>query len=186
MAERATSGAYSGMAAAIAKWGTGTQESENFKLAWQKAVGGDTSKIKLFQETAGGLQEFKTYFFVRKGSAYCTVLHSSMKFMAISEATQHLQGQFIGFIGDCMVTREPTPILLPLLKTWQWVKEEVCTMGPDLLKYYQEDEYCQGKLWSPGEGATKEETTILATVDPPGPVQKYPGRRIFAHAPQGA
>ncbi len=121
---------------------------------------GDTSKIKVFQETAGGLQEIKTYLFIKKGSIYCTVLHSPMKFMAISEATQHLQGWFISFVGDCTITREPTPILLPLLKTWQWVKEEVCMTRPDLLQYYQEDASQQGKLWSPGEGATKEETNV--------------------------
>jgi hypothetical protein len=74
-----------------------------------------------------------------KGSAYCTVLHSPMKFMAISKARQHLQCRFLGFVGDRTVTREPTPILLPLPKTWQWVKEEVCMTGPDLLKDYQED-----------------------------------------------
>jgi hypothetical protein len=159
-AERATSVAYSGIAAAIAKWGAGTQELQNCKLAWQKAVDGDTSKIKLFHETAGGLQEFKTYLFIKKGSAYCTVLHSPMKFMAISKATQHFQGQFIGFVGDCMVTREPTPILLPLLKTWQRVKEEVCMMRPDLIEYCQEDASHRGKLWSLGEGAAKEETTV--------------------------
>jgi hypothetical protein len=50
-------------------------------------VDGDTSKIKLFQETVGGLKEFKTYLFIKKGSVYCTVLHFPMKFMAIKEAT---------------------------------------------------------------------------------------------------
>ncbi len=123
-------------------------------------MNGDISKIKVFQETTGGLQEFKTYLFIKKGSAYCTVLHSPMKFMTISEATQHLQGWFIGFVGDRTVTQEPTPILLPLLKTWQWVKEEVCTTRPDLLEYYQEDGSRQGKLWSPGERATKEEMNV--------------------------
>ncbi len=83
-----------------------------------------------------------------------------MKFMAISKATQHLQGRLIGFVGDRTITQEPTSILLPLLKTWQWVKEEVCMMGPDLLEYYQEGASLRGKLWSPGEGATKEETNL--------------------------
>jgi hypothetical protein len=104
------------MAAAIEKWGSRAQESENCKLAWQKAVDGDTSKINLFHKTTRGLQEFNTYLFIKKGSAYCTVLHSPMKFMAISKATQHLQGQFIDFVGDRTVTWEPTLILLPLLK----------------------------------------------------------------------
>jgi hypothetical protein len=106
-AERATSAAYSGMAAAIAKWGTGTQESQNCKLAWQKAFDGIISKIDVFQETMGGLQEFKTYLFIKKGSAYCAVLNSLMKFMAISEATQYNQGWFIGFVGDCTVAVSP-------------------------------------------------------------------------------
>jgi hypothetical protein len=153
--ERTTSAAYFVMVAANAKWGMGTQELQNLKLAWQKAVDGDTSKIKVFQKTTGGLQEFKTSLFIEKGSAYCPVLHSLMKFMAITKATQHLQSWLIGFVGDCMVTREPTPILLPLLKIWQRAKEEVCTTGPDLLEYYQEDPSCQGKLWSLGEGEKK-------------------------------
>jgi hypothetical protein len=78
---------YSGMAAATAKWGTGTQDSQTSKLNWQKSVDGDSAKIKQFQEVAGGLQEFKTYLFIKTGSAYCTVIHSSMNFVAISEAT---------------------------------------------------------------------------------------------------
>jgi hypothetical protein len=141
--------------------GRGTQELQNHELTWQKAIDRDTSKVKVFQETAGGLQEFKTYLFIKKGSTYCTVLHSPMNFMAISKATQHLQGQFIGFVEDCTVTWEPTPILFPLQKTWQWVKEEVCTTGPDLLKYNQEDASHRGKLWSPGEGARTEEMNVL-------------------------
>jgi hypothetical protein len=147
------------MAAAIAK-GDRDPGIAELQTCMAKTLDGDTSKIKVFQETVGGLQEFKTYLFIKKGSAYCTVLHSPMKFMAISKATQHLQSRFTSFVGDCTVTREPTPILLPLLKTWQWVKEEVCTTGPDLLEYYQEDASHWGKLWSPGEGATKEETNV--------------------------
>ncbi len=33
-------------------------------------------------------------------------------------------------------------------------------MVSDLLEYYQEDASHQGKLWSPGEGATKEEMAV--------------------------
>jgi hypothetical protein len=85
----------------------------------QKFVNGNTAKIKQFQEVPGALQEFKTYLFIKKGSTNCTVLHSPLKFVAIRDATQHLQGGFIGFVGDWTLSREPTPILLPLLKTWQ-------------------------------------------------------------------
>ncbi len=41
-----------------------------------------------------------------------------MKLVAISEATQHLQGRFVGFVGDNMATKDPTPIVLPQEKTW--------------------------------------------------------------------
>jgi hypothetical protein len=126
-----------------------------------KAVDRDTSKIKVFQDTTGGLKELKTYLLINKGSTYCSVLHSPMKLMAISKAMQHLQGRFISFVGDCTVTREPNPILLPLLKTWQWVMEELCTTRPDPLEYYQKDASRQEKLWSLlGVGATKEETNV--------------------------
>ncbi len=101
------------------------------ELEWQKGVGGDKTKITQFQEVAGALQEFKTYLF-----AFCTVVHSPMKFMAILEATQHLQGRFIGFIGDRTPMREPMAVLFPAQKTWQWVKATVANHGPSLLEHY--------------------------------------------------
>jgi hypothetical protein len=91
--------------------------------------------IKQFQEVAGAIQDFKTYLFLKKGSIFCTVMHSPMKFVALSDATQHLQGQFIGFVGDRTLMCEPTAILLPSQKTWQWVKEAVSPDRPALIKY---------------------------------------------------
>jgi len=99
----------------------------------------------------GSLQEFKAYMFVKQGSCFATVMHSPMKFPAISAATGHLQGRIIGFVGDRTATREPTPILLPQRKTWEWVKETVNTDGPALLKYYADDPTRIGTLWK-GEG----------------------------------
>ena len=77
-----------------------------WELEWQQGVGGDKTKITQFQDTAGGLQEFKTYLFVKPGSAFCTIVHLPMKFMAILDAMQHLQGCFIEFIGDRTLSRE--------------------------------------------------------------------------------
>ena len=108
---------YSGFSAAITRWGTGTNEDIKRNLKWQADVGGETTKIKQFQEVAGSLQDFCTYLFIKPGSAFVTVLHSPIKFMAISERTQHLQGQFIGFVGDQTMARDPTPIILPQEKT---------------------------------------------------------------------
>ncbi len=80
--------------------------------------------------------------------------------MAISEATQHLQGRFIGFIGDRTVSREPTAVLFPTVKTWQWVKATVATEGPLLIAYYDKDGSRRGTLWTPGEGCTMGEGNV--------------------------
>ncbi len=72
-----------------------------------------------------------------------------MKFMAISDATRHLQGRLIGFIGDRTVSREPTAVLFPTVKTWQWVKVMVATDGPTLIAHYDEDSSRRGALWTP-------------------------------------
>ena len=148
---------YSGLAAAVARWKTNDAETVERELNWQRRVEGDKARIALFQEMAGGLQDFKTYLFIKPGSAYCTIVHSPMKFMAISEATRHLQGRFIGFIGDRTVSREPTAVLFPTVKTWQWIKATVATEGPTLIAYYDEDGSRQGTLWTPGEGCTTGE-----------------------------
>jgi hypothetical protein len=64
--------------------------------------------------------------------------------MALNEATQYLQGRFIGFIEDCMLTQDPMPILFPTQKTWQWVKEMVATDGPAIIAFHEEDLSRQG------------------------------------------
>jgi hypothetical protein len=81
---------YSGMSAAIQKWGIRDTVSQGQELAWQRGVEGDKTKITQFQEMVGALQEFKTYLFMKKGSAFCTIMHSPTKFMALNEATQGL------------------------------------------------------------------------------------------------
>jgi hypothetical protein len=59
------------------------------ELLWQKRV---DAKINQFQEVAEALQDLKTYLFLKKGIVFFTIMHSPMKFMALSDATQHLQG----------------------------------------------------------------------------------------------
>jgi hypothetical protein len=110
----------------------------------------------------GSLQEFKAYMFVKQGSCFATVMHSPMKFAAISTATGHLQGRIIGFVGDRTATREPTPILLPQRKTWEWVKETVNTDGPALMKHYADDPARIGTLWK-GEGGDEDARAELHT-----------------------
>jgi hypothetical protein len=72
------------------------------ELKWQWDIVSNPQKIKQFQDVVGALhlQKFKTYLFVKPSSAFVTVIHSPMKFVAISVAMQCLQGRFIGFVGD--------------------------------------------------------------------------------------
>jgi hypothetical protein len=144
-----TRGPYSGMAASINKWGVSDAKTQAQELLWQQGVGGNKAKIEQFCDVAEALQEFKRYIFMKLGGAFCTVVHSPMKFMAITEATQQLQGRFIDFVGDQTLYKEPTPILLPPWKTWEWVKATVAMHGPSLLDYYEEDPTWRGTLWTP-------------------------------------
>jgi hypothetical protein len=149
---------YSGMTAAICRGGLGTVASITQDLDWQQSVVGDTGKISQWKDVMGGLQHFKAYMFIKQGSCFATVVHSPMKFPAINSATAHLQGRVIGFVGDRTATREPTPILLPTNKTWQWVKETVFTDSTALIKHLDENQARVGTLWK-GEGA--DEATKL-------------------------
>ena len=155
-----TATTYSGRATATRKGGLGTPTTIPQELNWQRSVEGDPTKINHWKDVMGNLQEFKAYIFVRQGSCYATVMHSPMKFAAISPATAHLQGRIIGFVGDRTATREPTPILLPQLKTWQWVKETVFTDGPALIKHFGDDPARTGTLWK-GEGGDDDSKTEL-------------------------
>ena len=146
---------YSGMATAIQKGGLGNQANVIQDLLWQRSVGGDTAKITQWRDVMGNLQDFKAYLFVKQGSAFATVMHLPMKFAAISTATGHLQGRIIAFVGDRTPTREPTPILLPQCKTWEWVKETVSSDGPAMFKFYDKDPSHVGMLWK-GEGGDDE------------------------------
>ena len=116
--------------------------------------GGGMTKINQWKEVMGSIQDFKAYIFIKQGSCFAMVVHSPMKFAAISAATLHLQGQIIGFVGDRTTTCEPTPILLPQLKTWRWVKEMVFTDGPAMIKHFKEDPARTGTLWK-GEGGNE-------------------------------
>ncbi len=151
---------YSGLATAIAKGGVGTPATIPQELNWQRLVDGDTAKITQWKDIMGSIQDFKAYLFVKPGSCFATVVHSPMKFAAISAATSHLQGCVIGFVGDRTATREPSPILFPTIKTWQWVKKTVYTDGPALIKHYDDDPTRIGTLWK-GEGADESEKREL-------------------------
>ena len=124
---------YSGFDEALKRWGPSGDITTTRDLRWQRDVKGDTQKIKKFQEVVGGLQEFCTYLLMKPGSAFVTVLHLPMKFVAISEATQHLQGRYVGFVGDRTATKDPTQ------STWKWDTKTTSSVAAALKAHYAAD-----------------------------------------------
>ena len=76
---------YSGFLATLSCWGTSSYPDTKRELKWQKDIAGNSQKIKQFQEVVGALQDFKTYLFVKPGSIFVMVIHSLMKFIALSK-----------------------------------------------------------------------------------------------------
>ncbi len=74
---------YSGFDEAMNKWGMGMEASILRDLTWQREVDGNDNKKTQFKNLVGGLQDFRTYLFIKPGSAFVTVLHSTMKYVAI-------------------------------------------------------------------------------------------------------
>ncbi len=91
-----------------------------------------------------------------------------MKFVAISKATQHLQGRFIGFVGDRTATKDPTSIVLPQKKIWKWETKTVSSNAAELAAYYTKDPNRRGKLWvldqDGAEGWTAAKAPLLLAI----------------------
>ncbi len=90
------------------------------------------------------------------------VMHSPMKFVAISEVTQHLQGRFIGFVGDRTATKDPILLILPQQKMWSWETKTISTDAVAMDTFYAENSTHQGKLWTPPMGRGGEEAAVKA------------------------
>ena len=87
-----------------------------------------------------------------------------MKFVAISEATQHLQGRYIGFVGDRTISKDPILIVLPQQKTWSWEAKTVSTNAGAMHAYYEEDSTRWGNLWAPARTDEGVEAVIKAPI----------------------
>jgi hypothetical protein len=97
-------------------------------------------------------------------SAFVTVLHSPMKFVAISEATQHLQGWYNGFVGDRTNPKDPIAIVLPQQKAWSWEAKTVSTNAGAMHAYYEEDSTHRENLWAPARADEGMEAVIKAPI----------------------
>jgi hypothetical protein len=137
---------YSGIDEALKRWGLNGDTTAARDLKWQRDANGDTQKIKQFQEVVEGLQDFRTYLLIKPGSAFVTVLHLPMKFATISEATQHFQGWYVGFVGNRTATEDPTPVVLQQQSTWKWETKTTPSDAVALEAHYTADPTRMGKI----------------------------------------
>jgi hypothetical protein len=136
-------------------------------LQWQKDVNGDAACIDAFKAKVGSLLTFQAFLMMREGTAMVTVLHSLDKYFAITMATSQYQGQFIGFVGNRLPTRERGPVLIQATKDWERIKKPIRVDGDALMQTYVHlDAY--GKLWLPPADRSKVEKTVpcLITIPP--------------------
>jgi len=66
-------------------------------------------------------------------------------------ATSTYQGKVLAFIGYRRATKEPTPICLPMTKTWEWHAGNAVT-DFDKFSEFHEVEASKGNLWTPSAG----------------------------------
>jgi hypothetical protein len=66
---------------------------------------------------------------MQEGNAMFKVLHSLAKYFAITTATLQYQGQFIGFVGNRLPTRESGSVLIQATNGWEWVKKPIRANG---------------------------------------------------------
>jgi hypothetical protein len=76
------------------------------------------------------------------------MIHTLGTFYSIRMATNAYQGKVMGFIGDRRATKEPTPVCLPQVKTWQWYSGQVNMDKDDFVEFF-ENEDNKNKWWTP-------------------------------------
>jgi hypothetical protein len=97
--------------------------------------GGRKTKITQFQEMVRALQEFKTYLFMKKGSVFCTVIHSPMKLMALNKDTKHLQDASLDSLEIARSYKTPRQFSFQLRKPGNRSRKWCSWMGLPSLRF---------------------------------------------------
>jgi hypothetical protein len=142
------------------------QATINAELSVQSGVNpGDVASWTAYQDFIMNLQQFRVYLAMLGGQPYVSMIHTPGVYYSIASATTAFQGTVLAFIGDHRATKEPMPVCLPTIKSWDWHTGGACTDFTKLGKYYTA-EGIKGTLWMPGAGggapATIKGPTLLA------------------------
>jgi len=115
---------------------------------------GDLANRTSFREFVANVQEFRVYLAMLGNQTHVTMIHTPGVYYSLTSATSTYQGKVLDFIGDRRATKEPTPIFLPTMKTWDWHTSNA-VMDFDKFIEFHDVEASKGNLWMPtvGDGA---------------------------------
>ncbi len=78
-----------------------------------------------------------------------TIIHTPGIHYSMKSSTSTYQGKMMAFIGNCRATKEPTPVCLPMTKSWEWHRGNAITDFTKVKAYYAVKAN-KGTLWTPG------------------------------------
>ncbi len=141
---------YSGLEAALCCLGhnmhnPGTITAE---LKLQSKINGNQAKYAAFHDFSVNYNQLQVYLAMAGTQATVMMIHTPGVYYFIKSATNRYQGRVLAFIGDHRATKEPTPICLPMDKTWQWFTGKAVLDIKKNLEYHG-NQANQGTLWKP-------------------------------------
>ena len=118
------------------------------ELAWQRELGGDSTKGKVFQQEICGQQSLRVFGVMKEGSPIVHLLHSMAVYWNSIQGPAGLNGAVIGFEGDLDPYTPPDPRIVPDQKGWKWAKFVGCDDPVAMATFYNVAGNA-GKLWTP-------------------------------------
>ncbi len=142
---------YSGIASTLEHLAPLLSDADTARnLRWQREVDGDKTKVAIWKLEATGASGVQFYAYMQPGEAFLVIGHSlSTIYSTITDIASY-HGKMVLFIGDRTSTRECTPVVLPSLSAFAWVKCKICEDKSKLAEWYYADnrnEY--GNYWDP-------------------------------------
>jgi len=112
---------------------------------------GDLANRMSVHEFVVNVQEFRVYLAMLGNQTHVYMIHTPGMYYSLASATSTYQGKVLAFIGDRRATKEPTPLCLPITKTWEWHAGDT-VMDFKKFREFHDVEANKGNLWTPTVG----------------------------------
>jgi hypothetical protein len=145
-------GAYSGIDSALKHLGHTVYAPARIsaELGMQRGVTlGNATSHAAFRDFVVNIQQLHVYLAMLGEQVHVTMIHTPGAYYCIAPSTSAYQGEILVFIGDRRATKEPTPVCLPMMRSWEWHTGDVITNFAKLEEFYAREEN-QSTLWTPG------------------------------------